>query len=70
MSRKIRWWCDSGANASSCLRGDTTLEELGLTESEWNQMTPEKRDEIMREIACDRLDWGYTLEDTANGKDQ
>lgn len=63
MSKKIKYWCDSGANAFSNREGTTTLEEVGLTEAEWDAMSEDNRDEFMREIACDRLDWGYVLED-------
>ena len=63
MSKKIIYWCDSGANIHSCRKDETTLEELGFTEDEWFAMTEDKRDDVMREIALDRLDWGYELED-------
>ena len=63
MSKTIKYWCDSGANIHSCKRGETTLEAIGLTEAEWHEMTDDQRDELMRDIACDRLDWGYSLED-------
>ena len=61
MSKKINFWCDSGANAFSCREGTTTLDELGVTEAEWSAMTDDQKDELMREIACDRLDWGYSM---------
>lgn len=63
MSKKIKYWCDSGANIHSCRKGTTTLDELGLTEEEWHAMSDEDRDNLMRDIALDRLDWGYSLED-------
>lgn len=63
MSKKIKYWCDSGANIHSCREGTTTLDELGLTEEEWHAMSDEDRDNLMRDIALDRLDWGYALED-------
>lgn len=63
MSKKIKYWCDSGANIHSCRKGTTTLDELGLTEEEWHAMSDEDRDDVMRDVACDRLDWGYALED-------
>jgi hypothetical protein len=63
MSKKIKYWCDSGANIHSCRRGTTTLDELGLTEEEWHAMSDEDRENLMRDIALDRLDWGYSLED-------
>lgn len=62
MSKKIKYWCDSGANIHSCRKGETSLDELGLTEDEWNAMSDDERDDMMREIACERLDWGYALE--------
>lgn len=63
MSKKIKYWCNSGANIHSCRKGTTTLDELGLTEEEWHAMSDEDRDNLMRDIALDRLDWGYSLED-------
>jgi len=63
MSKKIKYWCDSGANIHSCRKGTTTLDELGLTEEEWHAMSDEDRDNLMQDIALDRLDWGYALED-------
>jgi hypothetical protein len=63
MSKKIKYWCDSGANIHSCRKGTTTLDELGLTEEEWHAMSDEDRENLMRDIALDRLDWGYSLED-------
>ena len=62
-SKTIKYWCDSGANAFSCRKGEVTLDELDMTEAEWNALTDDKKDDIMRDIACDRLDWGYNLED-------
>lgn len=63
MSKKIKYWCNSGANIHSCRKGTTTLDELGLTEEEWHAMSDGDRDNLMRDIALDRLDWGYSLED-------
>lgn len=62
MSKKIKYWCDSGANIHSCRKGTITLDELGLTDEEWNAMGDDARDEVMRDIALDRLDWGYEIE--------
>jgi len=63
MSKKIKYWCDSGANIHSCRKGTTTLDELGLTEEEWHAMSDEDRENLMQDIALDRLNWGYALED-------
>lgn len=63
MSKRIRYWCDSGANAFSCREGIITLDQLQLTEQEWQNMNDDQKDDLMRDVACDRLDWGYTMED-------
>lgn len=63
MSKTIHYWCDSGANVHSTYRGKIALEELGMTEDEWLELTNDERDNVMREIALERLDWGYRLEE-------
>ena len=63
MSKTIKYWCDRSANAFSFREGEITLAELQMTEAEWLSLTDDERDEMMRDIACDRLDWGYALED-------
>jgi hypothetical protein len=65
MSKVINYWCDSGANIHSCVRGSITLDELNLTEEQWLEMSDDDRDEIMKEIALSRLDWGYSLDDNS-----
>jgi hypothetical protein len=64
MTRTIKYWCDSGANAFSCREGTVTLDEIGVTGEEWDAMSDDEKDNLMRDIACDRLDWGYAEEDT------
>ncbi|MFY3148483.1 DUF7167 family protein [Achromobacter xylosoxidans] len=59
MSLKFEVWCDSGANIHSCRTQTVTLEDIGCTEEEWAEMNEDARNEIMQEIAQDRLDWGY-----------
>lgn len=56
---KIKYWCDSGANAFSCVSGEITLEELNLSEEEWSNMSEDEKDKLMFEVACHRLDWGF-----------
>lgn len=62
MTIKIKWWCDSGANIHSCLRDEITTDDLGISDEEWNEMSEESKIDLMREIALDRLDWGFTEE--------
>ena len=59
MSKIIQWWCDSGANIHSCLNDEISTEDMGLTDEEWDSMPEEDKVDMMREIALDRLDWGF-----------
>jgi len=63
MSIKIKWWCDSGANINSCNKGEFDIEDWGYTKEEWIPYTEEEKDEIVREAAWERLDWGFTEEE-------
>ncbi len=57
---KIKVWLDSGANAFSEYSQEFDLEkDLGLDEDEWNAMSEQKKDDFIRPIAWDRMDWGY-----------
>lgn len=58
MGRKFKVWCDSGANIHSNREQMIDLEILGV-EDEWDSMTDDQRDEVMKDVAWDRLDWGY-----------
>ena len=59
MSRKFEWFFDSGANVDSCLRGTITLDQLGYSEKEWDSLTDDQQEDIMRDIAWDKIDWGW-----------
>lgn len=56
---KIKIWCDSGANIYSKWENEYDLEVFSITENEWNEMSEEEREDFVREIAFERLDWGY-----------
>jgi len=58
--RTIYWWMDSGANIHSCNRGEITLDELGITDDEWNAMSEKEREEVMRDVAFMQVDWGFS----------
>jgi len=60
MSRKFKVWCDSGANIHSCQHYFVTLDDIGIEDDEWDDMDDAEKDEAMRDIAFERLDWGYT----------
>ncbi|UYU30314.1 DUF7167 family protein [Siccibacter colletis] len=59
MGRKFKVYLDSGANIHSRYEAEVDLDELGIESDEWDQMTQKERDETMKEIAWERMDWGY-----------
>lgn len=58
-SRKFRVWLNSGANIHSCREVTMTLDDLNITSKEWDEMSESERDEVMREVAFERSDWGF-----------
>lgn len=60
MPRKFRIWLDSGANIHSRYEQTLSLDELGLDDETWDDMTDEEKDDFMREEAFSRSDWGYS----------
>jgi len=59
MGTKFKVWCDSGANIHSKIEYEVDLDDLGFTEEEWNESSEDTKNDAMREIAFERLDWGY-----------
>lgn len=59
MTRKFKVFNDSGANIYSKYETTVSLEELGIEEDVWDGMTEEERDEVMRDVAFQRSEWGY-----------
>jgi hypothetical protein len=53
---KIEVWCDSGANSQSCRRIVVDTEDLF---DDWDSLTEEDQYEILKDIAWERLDWGF-----------
>lgn len=56
---KFKVWCDSGANSKSKRVEIVDLSDIGLTESEWLEMSDSEKDEAMKEVAFAQLDWGF-----------
>lgn len=56
---KIDTWCDSGANAQSRYES-----EFEVDSEEWVSMTDDEKDAFAKEVAFDRLDWGWKLKET------
>ena len=57
----IEYWLDSGANIHSCYTGEVSLEDLGLTGEEWDNMRNKEKDELMFELAFEQSEWGYCV---------
>ena len=55
---KIKAWLDSGANIHSCRET-----EFEIDEGEWNRMSEEEKDGYAKEIAWDRMDWGWVVKE-------
>lgn len=60
MSREFRVWLDSGANAFSKREEIVSLGDIGISSEQWDAMSEDERDEVMRDIAFERSDWGYS----------
>lgn len=59
MSKRFKVYLDSGANIHSKYEQVVELDDIGLTDEEWNEMTEKQRDEVMKEVAWERMEWGY-----------
>jgi len=59
MSRKLVAYLDSGANIHSRVEYETTTEEQGYTDEEWDKLSGEEKDETMKEVAFQRAEWGW-----------
>ncbi|EAZ0462172.1 hypothetical protein CB017_015885 [Salmonella enterica] len=60
MGRKYKVWLDSGANIHSCYKQEIdTEEDLGISDDEWDSYSEEAKDEIMRDVAWEKMDWGF-----------
>lgn len=57
MTRKFKVSLDSGANHCSARETEVTLDELGVTEGEWDSMAVDAKDKLMQEIAFETLEW-------------
>ena len=43
----IKYWLDNGANTHPCYTGETSLEDLGPTGEDWDNMRDKEKDELM-----------------------
>jgi len=59
MAREFEVFLDSGANIHSRYSTNVSLDELGIESDEWDAMSDNEKDEVMRDIAFDHSEWGY-----------
>lgn len=57
---ELKVWCDSGANIHSCRTVIIDVEDtFGLSDDEWKALTEDEQTEMVKDIAWERLDWGF-----------
>jgi hypothetical protein len=62
MGTKFKVWLDSGANIHSCREITIDLEDcFAMTYDEFMELDEDSRDDLMRDVAFERADWGYCL---------
>lgn len=59
MGRRFKVYLDSGANIHSRYEAEVDLDEFGIESDEWDEMSEKERDEVMKEVAWERMEWGY-----------
>ena len=59
MGRKFRVWLDSGANHTSKYEEVIDIEDIGYSNTAWDALSEERKEDEMREIAWSRMDWGF-----------
>lgn len=63
MKKGLKIWCDSGANIHSCREEFVEFGDGFMSEEEWHDLSDDKKEETAKEIAFERLDWGYEVVD-------
>lgn len=59
MAKDFKVWLDSGANAYSEYSVEVSLDDLGLTDEEYVELSEEEKEEMFKEIAFERAEWGF-----------
>jgi len=59
MSRKFKVWLDSGANHCSDYTQIIHLSDLGISDEDWDLISEEEQEEVMKDVAWERMDWGF-----------
>ncbi len=53
---KVKFVCDSGANIHSAREEVVDLEDWGISDTEWGNMTEKQKQDLVEEWAYDRLE--------------
>lgn len=56
---KVKLYCDSGANIHSCREEEVDLEDWGISDEEWSEMSDEEKSKVAEEWAYERLEIGF-----------
>lgn len=57
---KVQYYCDSGANIHSARKETFDTEtDLGFTDEEWNEISDDDKDDMVKEWAYERLEYGF-----------
>ena len=59
---KVKFYCNSGANAVSTRVEIVDIEDYGYTDNEWHALTDDQKYEIVEEWAWERLEIGFKEE--------
>ena len=53
---KFKVWCDSGANIHSCRQEEI---DIDISEEDLAAMSEDEQEEMLKEYAFEKLDWGW-----------
>lgn len=56
---KFKVWLDSGANIHSKYSTTVDLEDIGIDKQTFDEMTEEEKEDMFKDIAFERADWGW-----------
>jgi hypothetical protein len=59
MGKKFRVWLNSGANIHSTYETTVDLDDWGMSDAEWDELTEKEKEDMMREVAFENSDWGF-----------
>lgn len=58
---KIQFWCDNNANIHSKKTETFTLDQLGIEENDWKEMSEDERYAMVHEWAMQEFEYGFKV---------